>query len=80
MQRCRVKESFSSTTDELKYKIILVGDSAVGKSTLFLKFTQEDTYQENKAKVTTIDFKLKEINLPEEVDTVKLFIWDTAGQ
>lgn len=59
MQKSMVKNSFSSTTDELKYKIILVGDSSVGKSALFMKFTFGDTYDSSKSGVTMVDFKLK---------------------
>lgn len=45
-----------------------------------MKFTEGDSYENNRSKVTVIDFKLKEVNIPEEIDTIKLFIWDTAGQ
>jgi GTPase SAR1 family protein len=67
MQKSMVKNSFSSTTDELKYKIIIVGDSSVGKSALFMKFTYGEVDDEVRTKVTMIDFKLKEVFVPEEI-------------
>ncbi len=45
-----------------------------------MKFTEGELYDDSRTKVTTIDFKLKEITLPQEIEPVKLFIWDTAGQ
>ena len=75
-----VKNSFTSTNDELKYKIILVGDSSVGKSALFIKFIHGDQFSPFQTNITTIDFNTKDVYLPEEKESVKLFIWDTAGQ
>jgi GTPase SAR1 family protein len=75
-----VKNSFNSTNDELKYKIILVGDSSVGKSSLFLKFIHGNQFSPFQTNITTIDFNTKDVYLPEENQSVKLFIWDTAGQ
>jgi hypothetical protein len=45
-----------------------------------MRFTAGESYDDSRNKVTVIDFKLKEVNIPEEIDTIKLFIWDTAGQ
>jgi len=35
----RRKQTFCGKSDEAKFKIILVGDSSVGKTSLFLAFT-----------------------------------------
>jgi GTPase SAR1 family protein len=37
------RSTFCSKVDEEKFKIILVGDSNVGKTTLFLAFTNDDS-------------------------------------
>jgi Ras-related protein Rab-18 len=78
MKNPATNQSFTSTTDEIRYKIILVGDSSVGKSSLLMKFTTGKVPDKNT--ITMIDFKTKEFFLPESRDTVKLHIWDTAGQ
>lgn len=63
------------------YKIILIGNQNVGKTTLIRKFTdpkEQKEYDSEQAKhqavfVTTHSLKI-------DVDTVKFEIWDTAGQ
>lgn len=61
-----------------RYKIIIVGDSNVGKTALFWRFTEGSFLAEKETQVTTIDFKIKNINLNDK--PVKLYLWDTAGQ
>lgn len=57
-------------------KLLLVGDSGVGKSCLLLRFTS-DTFEDISPTIG-VDFKLKYL----EVDKrkLKLTVWDTAGQ
>jgi small GTP-binding protein len=59
------------------YKIIIVGDSNVGKTALFWRFIEGDFLAEKDTQVTTIDFKIKNVQIGEK--GVKLYIWDTAG-
>lgn len=58
-------------------KLLMVGDSGVGKSCLLVRFVDN---QFNAQFITTIgiDFKIKTINL--NGTKIKLQIWDTAGQ
>ncbi|CAM4858900.1 unnamed protein product [Rotaria socialis] len=58
-------------------KILIIGESGVGKSCLLLRFT-DDRFDVEMAATIGVDFKVK----PLEVDgnRVKLAIWDTAGQ
>ena len=43
-------------------KLLLVGDSGVGKSSLLLRFS-EDTFEEDQSPTIGVDFKLKFLNL-----------------
>lgn len=60
-----------------KFKIVIIGDSHVGKSSLLMKYVDkffEDVF------ITTIgvDFRIKKININNELFTFQ--IWDTSGQ
>lgn len=67
----------SSVEYDYLFKILIIGDSGVGKSCLLLRFV-DDSYTESYISTIGVDFKIKTINLDNKV--VKLQIWDTAGQ
>jgi len=58
-------------------KVLLVGDSGVGKSSLLMRFTA-DAFDESSAPTIGVDFRLKFINIQDK--RLKMTIWDTAGQ
>jgi len=58
-------------------KVVLVGDSCVGKSSLLLRYT-ENTFNDNYISTIGVDFKIKVIELAGQ--SVKMQLWDTAGQ
>jgi small GTP-binding protein len=62
--------------DEL-IKLLLIGDSGVGKSCLLLRFS-DDTFTTSFITTIGIDFKIRTIELDNR--RIKLQIWDTAGQ
>ena len=61
---------------EIRDKIILVGDSGAGKTSIFWRYIKNDELSDHL--VTTIDFRYKNIRVQEK--DVKMCIWDTAGQ
>ncbi|XP_029955748.1 ras-related protein Rab-18a isoform X3 [Salarias fasciatus] len=58
-------------------KILIIGESGVGKSSLLLRFT-EDTFDPEQSATIGVDFKVKTITV--DGNKAKLAIWDTAGQ
>ncbi|KAI0194165.1 ras-domain-containing protein [Astrocystis sublimbata] len=58
-------------------KLVLLGEAAVGKSSLVLRFVNND-FQENKEPTIGAAFLTQKCNLPSR--TIKFEIWDTAGQ
>jgi small GTP-binding protein len=55
----------------------VIGNSGVGKSCLLLRFT-EDSWSESYVTTIGVDFKIKTLDI--ENKSVKLQIWDTAGE
>eukprot|EP01013_Petalomonas_cantuscygni_P008906 TRINITY_DN2166_c0_g1_i2.p1 TRINITY_DN2166_c0_g1~~TRINITY_DN2166_c0_g1_i2.p1 ORF type:complete len:171 (+),score=5.19 TRINITY_DN2166_c0_g1_i2:143-655(+) len=58
-------------------KLLLVGDSGVGKSSILLRFT-ENQFDEDSGATIGVDFKVKYLLI--DGRRIKLTIWDTAGQ
>lgn len=58
-------------------KLLMIGDSGVGKSCLLLRFS-DDSFTTSFITTIGIDFKIKTIELDNK--RIKLQIWDTAGQ
>nr|KAK5441316.1 Vacuolar protein sorting-associated protein 21 [Exophiala xenobiotica] len=58
-------------------KLVLLGEAAVGKSSLVLRFVNND-FQENKEPTIGAAFLTQKISLPNRI--IKFEIWDTAGQ
>jgi len=59
------------------FKILIIGNSCVGKSNILLRFS-EDLFHESFLPTIGVDFKIR--NLEIDNSTIKLHIWDTAGQ
>jgi len=64
-------------TYDYLFKIVLVGDSGVGKSNLLSRFTKGEFYEETKSTIG-VEFAVKSV--PVESKIIKAQIWDTAGQ
>ena len=63
---------------EFLYKILLLGDSSVGKTCFLMRYV-DNTFQEIHMSTIGLDYKLKTVQL-EDGKMVKIQIWDTAGQ
>lgn len=59
------------------FKVLLIGNSGVGKSSLLLRFA-DDVFNDNFMPTIGVDFKIRTIDVDQK--TIKLQIWDTAGQ
>ncbi len=64
-------------THDYLFKILLIGDSGVGKSCILTRFADE-TFAESFISTIGVDFKIRTIEIDNKM--IKLQIWDTAGQ
>ena len=62
---------------EFIFKVLLLGNSNVGKSSLFLRFV-DDIWNDTFVPTIGVDFKIKTFDIDEK--RIKMQIWDTAGQ
>jgi GTPase SAR1 family protein len=77
--RNRVKKDpskFNPNDIEALYKIVIIGNSGVGKTSLLLRFS-DDVFNASPLSTVGVDFKMKTIKVDEKI--VKMQIWDTAG-
>ena len=68
----------SSNDSDLVIKILLLGDSEVGKSCFLMRYS-ENVFIENYITTIGLDYKLKTVKL-DTGKTIKVQLWDTAGQ
>lgn len=59
------------------FKVVLIGDSGVGKSNLLSRFTRNEFSLESKSTIG-VEFATRSINVDGKM--IKAQIWDTAGQ
>ncbi|RVX02986.1 Ras-related protein RABA4d [Vitis vinifera] len=70
------KGDYSQKIDYV-FKVVLIGDSAVGKSQLLARFARNEFNLDSKATIG-VEFQTKTLVIDHK--TVKAQIWDTAGQ
>ena len=68
----------TSTDTDLVYKILLLGDSEVGKSCFLMRYA-DNVFVDNYITTIGLDYKLKYIQL-DSGQVIKVQLWDTAGQ
>ncbi|XP_050367805.1 ras-related protein RABA5a [Argentina anserina] len=64
-------------TEDYLFKIVLIGDSAVGKSNLLARFARNEFFPNSKSTIG-VEFQTQKIVI--DGKEVKAQIWDTAGQ
>ena len=62
---------------EMMFKVVLVGDSFVGKTNIMSKYLKNEFHEDSKATVG-VEFGSKQFTV--EGHSIKAQIWDTAGQ
>ncbi|CAL1386972.1 unnamed protein product [Linum trigynum] len=68
--------SRGSPAHDYSFKILMIGDSAVGKSSILLKFISDADH--DPSPTIGVDFKIKTVMANDK--RLKLTMWDTAGQ
>lgn len=72
----KLQVNFNQNIDYV-FKIVLIGDSAVGKSQLLARFARNEFNLDSKATIG-VEFQTKTIVIDHK--TIKAQVWDTAGQ
>jgi len=67
----------AASPKSFQFKLVLLGDSAVGKSSLVLRFVKKQFYEYQESTIGAA-FLTQTVNVKDYV--VKFEIWDTAGQ
>jgi len=69
----------SHSQELINVKLLLIGNSSVGKSSLLLRFSDKQWLPEDEASATIgVDFRVHKMEVNGR--KVKMSIWDTAGQ
>ncbi|KAM7531702.1 hypothetical protein LguiB_035112 [Lonicera macranthoides] len=72
------QSSSNNNSYDLSFKILLIGDFGVGKSSLLLSFVSHSLDDYHPSPTIGVDFKIKLFTVGGK--RLKLTIWDTAGQ
>ena len=68
----------SNEDSDIIFKILMLGDSEVGKSCFLMRYS-DNVFVENYITTIGLDYKLKTIKL-DSGKVIKVQLWDTAGQ
>jgi small GTP-binding protein len=64
---------------EYRFKVVMLGDGAVGKTALTTRFTQ-DHFDADYKRTIGSDFAVKRVTVPDRDANVTMQVWDLAGQ
>ena len=73
----KIQEVEGSETEDYSIKIVVVGDSGVGKSNILNRYVHNEFNHDSKATVG-VELNTKSYKINDKV--VKVHLWDTAGQ
>ncbi|XP_039253691.1 ras-related protein Rab-37-like [Styela clava] len=76
--RTRMSSSVSITDFDASFKVMLVGDSGVGKTCVLVRYKDDTFLSGSFISTVGIDFRNKMVLIDDR--KIKLQIWDTAGQ
>ena len=68
-----------ATQDNISCKVVLVGESGVGKTSIIHRYLYND-YDDNRITTSSPEYKNKILEYPEYNKSITFDIWDTAGQ
>ena len=76
-----IQEKEQSKNNEItsikSYKVLLLGNSYVGKTCILLRFS-EDSFNENYELTIGLNYRIKTLNI--DNNPIKMQIWDTSGE
>jgi Ras-related protein Rab-11A len=73
----KIQEVDGSESEDYSFKIVVVGDSGVGKSNILNRYVHNEFNHDSKATVG-VELNTKSYKINDKI--VKVHIWDTAGQ
>jgi small GTP-binding protein len=73
----KMEDEHNEGGEEYLFKIVLIGDSAVGKSNLLSRFARNEFDSNSKATIG-VEFQTQMVEI--DGKEIKAQIWDTAGQ
>lgn len=75
--RRRQEENAEQEKIDYVFKVVVIGDSAVGKTQILSRFAKNEFYFDSKSTIG-VEFQTRTVTIKSKV--VKAQIWDTAGQ
>ncbi|XAR62937.1 hypothetical protein NMG60_11022685 [Bertholletia excelsa] len=73
----RHDEEYGPETIDYVFKVVVIGDSAVGKTQILSRFTRNEFCFDSKSTIG-VEFQTRTVSIKSKV--IKAQIWDTAGQ
>ena len=77
MDNIKLEEITSQIKEDFKFKIVIIGDSGVGKTNLLKSFVS-NTFDQNSKATVGVEFIIKSYKINNHI--FKIELWDTAGQ
>merc|ERR1711990_757644 len=71
-------DSDSDEGEQMQFKVIVIGDGAVGKTSIVNRFCK-DHFATSYKQTIGLDFFMKRLTMPGDVD-VAMQVWDIGGQ
>lgn len=72
-----IQENVPESRIDYVYKVVVIGDSAVGKTQILSRFTKNEFCLDSKSTIG-VEFQTRTVSIKGKV--IKAQIWDTAGQ